>query len=68
MHKQKRRTTEELHPFLNVEGNIVTRDKEKAEVYLLPSLPSSFAARPVVPQGLSPLSWEIGTGSRTKPS
>jgi len=62
----KRRAKDNLHPLLDVGGNIVTKDEEKAE-YLTPYLPQRLIVRLVVLGVPSPSSWKAGMGSRTKP-
>jgi len=55
-----------LHPLLDVGRNMVTKDKEKAEV-LHVVLPQSLIVRPVVLGVPSPLSWKTGMGNKMKP-
>jgi len=50
----QRSTKENLHPLLDREVNIVTKDEERLG-YFMRSLPQSLIVRPVVLQVLSPL-------------
>ena len=44
----KRKARENLHPLLDAEGNLVTKDRVRLR-YLMPSLPQSLIIRLVTP-------------------
>lgn len=54
--KNKKRAKENLHSLLDVEGSIVTKDEEKAEV-LGAYFASVFNRKTRYPQGRGLLSW-----------
>ena len=56
---EKRTARENLPPLLDVEGNLATEDEEKAEEYLMLSLPQSLIVRLVILRVVRPLCWEM---------
>lgn len=45
---RKRRGTENLHPLMDAQGNVVSKDEKRLR-YLMPSLPQSVTVRLIVP-------------------
>ncbi|KFZ64518.1 hypothetical protein N321_13384, partial [Antrostomus carolinensis] len=62
----KKRGKENLHPLLDSEGNIATKDEEKAEV-LNPFFASVFNSQTSYPQDIQPPELEDGDGEQNKP-
>lgn len=65
-HISNRSAEENLHPFLDVGGNIVTKDEENAEV-LNAFFTSVFTSKISCSLGTSFLSWKTRMGRRMKP-
>ncbi|GAB0184704.1 mitochondrial enolase superfamily member 1 [Grus japonensis] len=61
----RKRAKGNLHPSLDVEGNMATKDEEKAEV--LNGFFASAFNRPAAPRAFIPLSWKTGTEDRINP-
>lgn len=63
--RKKRRLKENLHPLLDSEGITVTKNEEKASM-LNAFFSQSLRERCIILRVLSPLSWKIRMGSRSK--